>query len=150
MLKRIPPEYNQLNKLSGCDVYSQSNWENQLMLESNFEQSLQATSLIAIAVIAVFIGVQKIIKNWRSTEAETSIISLMHTELERMSEQNTKLSVELGRLHTEVIALNQELQKLTAENQHLRTEVTALTQEVSRFKRLSQEQKGAPNATRKN
>jgi len=119
------------------------------MLESNFEQNLQATSLIAIAVMAVFIGAQKILKNWRSTEAETSIITLMHTELERMSEQNTKLSLELGRLHSEIIALNNELQKLTAENQHLRTEVSALTQEVSKFKRLSETQKGTANATRK-
>jgi regulator of replication initiation timing len=99
--------------------------------------------------MAVFIGAQKILKNWRSTEAETSIISLMHTELERMSEQNTKLSVELGRLHSEIIALNNELQKLTAENQHLRTEVSALTQEVSKFKQISETQKGTANATRK-
>lgn len=110
------------------------------MLESSFEQSLQATSLIAIAVIAVFIGVQKILKNWRSTEAETSIISLMHRELERMSVQNTKLSLELGRLHTELIALNQELQKLTVENQRLQTEVIALTNEVSNLKTLTQKE----------
>jgi predicted nuclease with TOPRIM domain len=118
------------------------------MLESNFEQSLQAVSLIAIAVMAVFIGAQKILKNWRSTEAETSIITLMHTELERMSEQNTKLSVELGRLHSEVIALNSELQKLTVENQHLRTEIAALSQEVVKFKQLSGAHKGTTNATR--
>ena len=117
------------------------------MLESNFEQNLQATSLIAIAVMAVFIGAQKILKNWRSTEAETSIITLMHAELERMSEQNTKLSIELGRLHSEVITLNGELQKLTAENQHLRTEVAALTQEVVKFKQLSSAYKGTRNAT---
>lgn len=120
------------------------------MLDSNFEQNLQATSLVAIAVIAVFVGVQKILKNWRSTEAETSLITLMHTELERMSEQNTKLSIELGRLHTEVIALNTELQKLTVENQHLRNEVCALTQEVSLFKELSNKQKRIVNATSKN
>lgn len=119
------------------------------MLDSNFEQNLQAMSLVALATIAVFIGAQKIIKIWRSTEAETSIISLMHTELERMSAQNTKLSLELGRLHAEVIALNTELQKLTVENQHLRTEVCALTQEVSNFKQLSTTQKGKPNATSK-
>lgn len=120
------------------------------MLDSNFEQNLQATSLVAIAVIAVFVGVQKILKNWRSTEAETSLITLMHTELERMSEQNTKLSIELGRLHTEVIALNQELQKLTVENQNLRAEVCALTQEVSLFKELSNKTKKVVNATSKN
>jgi archaellum component FlaC len=112
------------------------------MLESNFEQTLQAVSLVALAVIGVLLGVQKILKNWRTTEAETSLITLMHTELERMSEQNTKLSVELGRLHIEIIALNKELQKLTVENQHLRNEVCALTQEVSNFKQLSVAQKG--------
>lgn len=117
------------------------------MLEPSFEQNLQATSLVALAVMAVFIGAQKILKNWRSTEAETSIITLMHVELERMSEQNTKLSIELGRLHTEVIALNTELQKLTLENQHLRSEVCALTQEVSNFKQISSVQKGKSNAT---
>jgi predicted nuclease with TOPRIM domain len=119
------------------------------MLESNFEQTLQATSLVAIAVMGVFIGVQKMLKNWRSTEAETSVITLMHTELERLSEQNTKLSIELGRLHTEVIALNNELQKLTVENQHLQNEVSALTQELSNFKQLSVVQKGKVYAASK-
>lgn len=107
------------------------------MLEINFEQNLQALSLVALAVMAVFIGVQKILKNWRTTEAETSVITLMHAELERMSEQNTKLSIELGRLHTEVIALNTELQKLTVENQRLQTEVIALTNEISQLKLLT-------------
>jgi predicted nuclease with TOPRIM domain len=111
------------------------------MLESNFEQTLQAVSLVALAVIGVFIGLQKILKNWRSTEAETSIITLMHTELERMSEQNTKLSIELGRLHTEIIALNSELQKLTMENQCLQREVIALTTEISNLKNLTQKEK---------
>jgi predicted nuclease with TOPRIM domain len=111
------------------------------MLESNFEQTLQAVSLVALAVMGVFIGLQKILKNWRSTEAETSIITLMHTELERMSEQNTKLSVELGRLHTEIIALNSELQKLTVENQCLQREVIALTVEISNLKTLTQKEK---------
>ena len=117
------------------------------MLDSSFEQILQAISLIAVAVMAVFIGSQKILKNWHSTEAETSIITLMHSELERMSEQNTKLSIELGRLHDQIITLNTELQKLTVENQHLRTEVCALTEEVSLFKQLTGVQKGNKNAT---
>lgn len=117
------------------------------MLDSNLEQILQAISLFAIAVIAVFIGSQKILKNWQSANAETSIITLMHTELERMSEQNTKLSVELGRLHSQIITLNTELQKLTVENQHLRTEVCALTEEVSLFKKLTAVQKGTEHAT---
>jgi peptidoglycan hydrolase CwlO-like protein len=66
----------------------------------------------------------------------------MHSELERMSEQNTALSTELGRLHNEVINLSQELQKLTFENQRLQTEVCALTEEISIFKRVSMATKG--------
>lgn len=117
------------------------------MLDSNLEQILQAISLFAVAVIAVFIGSQKILKNWQSAETESSIITLMHSELERMSEQNTKLSVELGRLHDQIITLNTALHKLTVENQHLRTEVSALTEEVSLFKSLTKARKGPENAT---
>ena len=84
----------------------------------------------------------KLLKDWRSTDAETNIINLMHSELERMSEQNTVLSTELGRLHNEVINLSQELQKLTLENQRLQIEVCSLSEEISIFKRLSAVQKG--------
>jgi predicted nuclease with TOPRIM domain len=104
------------------------------MIESLQDEFMQPLGVIALAVIATFIGAQKLLKEWRSTNAETNIITIMHTELERMSEQNTALSIELGRLHNEVIALNQQLQKLTIENQRLQTEVMALTNEVSMFK----------------
>lgn len=104
------------------------------MLDNIVEQVTQSLGVVALAVIAVFVGSQKLLKEWRSTKAETNIITLMHVELERMSKQNTALSVELGRLHDEVIALNQELQKLTIENQRLQTEVIALTDEVSSLK----------------
>lgn len=107
------------------------------MLDINIEQTVQSLGIVALGLIAVFIGAQKIIKDWRSTSAETNVITLMHVELDRMSEQNTNLSIELGRLHTEVIALTQELQKLTVENQRLQTEVIALTNEVSGLKMLT-------------
>jgi len=120
------------------------------MLSNITDQAVQGLGMVALAVIAVLLGAQKILKDWRGTAAETNVITLMHSELERMSTQNTQLSIELGRLHTQVIALNQELQKLTVENQHLRTEVCALTQEVSNFKQLSTVQKCKVNATSKN
>lgn len=107
------------------------------MSEFNPESVIQVLGAIALAVMVAFVGIQKIMKDWNSNSAETSIISLMHIELERMSEQNTALSKELGRLHNEVIALNRELQKLTVENQRLQTEVIALTNEVSTFRYLS-------------
>lgn len=108
------------------------------MPEINSYSIIEVSAMVALAVITVFVGLQKILKDWKTTNAETSIITLMHTELERMSEQNTSLSIELGRLHTEVIALNRELQKLTLENQRLQTEVVALTSEVSSLKVLAQ------------
>lgn len=111
------------------------------MLDST-EQIIQVLGMIAIAVVAAFLGIQQLMKNWKSTQAESNIIQIMHRELERMSDQNTKLSTELGRLHEEVINLNQELQKLTIENQRLQIEVVALTQEVSQFKHLATQQKG--------
>lgn len=103
------------------------------MLESSTDSAVQVLGSVALAVIVVFVGVQKLLKDWRTTSAESSVISLMHTELERMSKQNTALSLELGRLHTEVINLNHQLQQLTIENQSLQAEVVALTKEVARF-----------------
>jgi len=112
------------------------------MLGINSEEIIQVLTMVSLAVIAIFVGIKKLLKDWRSTDAETSIITLMHSELERLSQQNTSLSTELGRLHNEVINLTQELQKLTFENQRLQTEVCALTEEISIFKRMSNTTKG--------
>lgn len=103
------------------------------MSEINPESVIQVLGMLALATIAVFVGVQKLLKDWHTSSAENSVITLMHTELERMAEQNKSLSVELGRLHTEVINLNQQLQSLTIENQRLQVEVVALTREVARL-----------------
>ena len=116
------------------------------MLDST-EQIIQVLGLIAIAVVAAFVGIQQLMKNWKSTQAESGVIQIMHQELERMGDQNTKLSIELGRLHDQIIQLNGELQKLTVENQRLQVEVVALTNEVSLFKKLAQEGKGRRYAT---
>jgi predicted nuclease with TOPRIM domain len=115
------------------------------MLETNPESVIQILGTMALAVIAVFIGVQKLRKDWQTSSAESSIITLMHTELERMAQQNTSLSVELGRLHNEVIALNNQLQKLTVENQCLQAEVVALTREVTRLQSVLH--KGEPDGS---
>lgn len=107
------------------------------MLDINLDELTKSFGIVGLAVIAVFVGAQKLLKDWRSTGAETNIITLMHTELERMSEQNTALSTELGRLHLEVIALSQELQKLTVENQRLQAEVIALTNEIGQLNAIT-------------
>ena len=118
------------------------------MVEIENHSLIQTMSLIALAVIAFSVGLQKLLKEWKSTDAETDVITLMHTELERLSQQNTALSTELGRLHTEVINLSQELQKLTFENQRLQIEVCTLTEEISLFKSISSIQRKGTNATR--
>jgi len=102
-------------------------------METESDSLIQVVGMVALATLTTFIGIKKILKGWQSDSAETSIIKLMHTELERLSKQNTELSIELGRLHTEVIALNKQLQQLTVENQLLQNEVITLTREVSRL-----------------
>lgn len=110
------------------------------MSEISSYSLVEVIGTASLAVIAVFVGIQRLLKDWKSNGAETSVITLMHTELERMSQQNTNLSVELGRLHTQVIALNQQLQQLTVENQRLHTEVIALTNEVSSLKIITRKE----------
>jgi len=94
-----------------------------------------AGELIAGIVAFVFLS-KKLLTGWKANTAESSIITLMHNELERISQQNISLSTEVGRLQTEVIKLNQELQKLTLENQRLQQEVIALTREVTRLQTM--------------
>lgn len=81
---------------------------------------------------SMFFG-QKLLTLFKTDKAESNILSLMHTELERMSKQNTALSEELGKLQVEVISLNSNLRLLTAENERLNSEVSILTAEVTRL-----------------
>lgn len=98
---------------------------------------LQTISMLSVAIIALVVGVQKLLRDWRSTQAETNIIGVMHEEIERMSNQNTRLSLELGKLQEEVIELNNQLAKLNMENNKLRIEISALTSELNSFRKLS-------------
>lgn len=106
------------------------------MINLDTESWPELVGVASLAVITIFIGIQKLLKEWKTTNAETSIITLMHHELERLSEQNSALSHELGRLNAEIIKLNQELHNLTAENQRLHTEVVCLTTEVNRLQTI--------------
>jgi predicted nuclease with TOPRIM domain len=89
---------------------------------------------IAAGLFAVVFLFKKLLTGIKADSAENSVIGLMHSELERMSEQNTTLSVELGKLQQDLIELNQELRKLSSENQRLHSEVVALTAEVTRLR----------------
>lgn len=91
---------------------------------------------VAASFLVVILAGQKVLKGWQANSTESSVMGILHTELERMSEQNTKLATELGKLQIEVVTLNQELRKLTVENQQLHAEVTVLTQEVTRLQTI--------------
>lgn len=98
------------------------------------QTSIAEYAAIAVsAIIMLAFLMQKFLNSWKKDVAESNVLVLMHTELERMSTQNTKLSTELGALQAEVIKLNKELRTLTSENQRLHTEVATLTGEVTRL-----------------
>lgn len=97
----------------------------------------QAALGVVGGIFAIAMLLQKFLNTFKADKAESSVITLMHAELERMSEQNTKLSIELGKLQNEVIELNKELRALTVENQRLHSEVQRLTDEITKFKELA-------------
>lgn len=88
---------------------------------------------VGAGAFALLFLLQKFFNSWKSDTTENSVITMMHTEIERMSEQNSRLSLELGKLQQELIELNKELRALTAENQRLHGEVMLLTGEVARL-----------------
>ena len=90
--------------------------------------------IVSIGVIAL--GIQSIMKIWKSGSTESSLLTLMHVELERMSGQNSTLSGEIGKLQVELIKLSSQLTKLTIENQKLQEEVATLNQETTRLHRI--------------
>lgn len=107
------------------------------MVEIENHSLIQTISLIALAVVAFSVGIQKLLKDWKSTSAESNIITLMHDELARMSTQNSVLSAELNKLQQELITLNSQLRQLCIENDKLQVEVVALTNEVNSFKQTA-------------
>ena len=90
----------------------------------------------AAAIGGIALGIQKLTKSWKTTSAETSVVDLLHTELDRLSKQNSMLTNELNKLQTEIVKLNSELINLSSENQKLHAEVGNLTIEVTTLKTL--------------
>jgi peptidoglycan hydrolase CwlO-like protein len=87
---------------------------------------VESAGLLAVSLIGVVFTLQKILKNFKSESAESNIITLMHKELGRLSDQNTKLSEELSAFQLQVVDLNKQIQRLTLENQRLHNEVARL------------------------
>ena len=97
---------------------------------------------ITIGLGAIMYGIQSLLKNWKISKVENSLLKMMHEELERMSLQNTTLSNEIGKLQTELVNLSTQLSGLTKENQKLQVEVSSLNNEISRLHSLMTEKTG--------
>jgi predicted nuclease with TOPRIM domain len=102
----------------------------------DFSTLFQGLGVLGVALVGATVGLQKLLKGWKESTVESSVISIMHTELERMSQQNTILASELNKLQLEIVRLNAELRKLTIENQQLHAEIARLTAEVSRLQTM--------------
>ena len=106
-------------------------------METQGQDLVQTISLVALAIIGLVVGLQKLLKDWRSTQAETNIIAIMHEEIERMGTQNTRLSTELGKLQEQILELNNQITKLSIENNRLQEEVAGLTLELNSIRKLT-------------
>jgi len=104
-------------------------------VETNSVVQLLGGGFASILVVGFLL--QKFFTGFKKDNTENSVLTIMHQELERMSEQNTKLSIELGKLQEEVIELNQQIRNLTTENQRLNSEICSLTKEIVKLKELS-------------
>jgi|APGre2960657373_1045057.scaffolds.fasta_scaffold00711_12 peptidoglycan hydrolase CwlO-like protein len=97
---------------------------------------------ITVGLGAIMYGIQSLLKNWKIHKTESSLLKMMHEELERMSSQNTTLSYEIGKLQGELVTLSTQLSGLTKENQKLQVEVASLNNEISRLHSLMVEKTG--------
>lgn len=97
---------------------------------------------IVVGLTAIAVGIQTLLKNWKTTNAESALLKMMHDELERMSTQNSTLSQEIGKLQLELIKLSAQLTTLTIENQKLQSEVANLNAEIAQLHGIMKTDKG--------
>jgi septal ring factor EnvC (AmiA/AmiB activator) len=95
---------------------------------------IEALTTGALALVLLVIGLQKIVRDWKTTKAESDIISMLHEEIERMEQQNKKLSDELHGLQQKLISLSQDVTRLTIENNDLREKIADMMKELNVFK----------------
>ena len=109
------------------------------MINADGNMIAQTAGVIAAGLIAMLFGAQKLLKGWKETATESSVMSMMHEELTRLSNQNKILAEELNKFQIEVMNLNKQLQNLTLENQRLHNEVVSLTKEIARLQGVIEE-----------
>ncbi len=106
---------------------------------------MQYVSAIAVGAAGTAIGFQQIMKRWKSTNAETTVLTLMREELVRMSTQNTMLSEYVHKLQLEANRISMELGKLQIENQKLHSEIVSLTRELIKLRTMLPKEKDGTN-----
>lgn len=87
----------------------------------------QYSSAAVAGVVGIAFGFQKMLKGFKETSVESSVITMMHSELERLAKQNTTLSTEIHTLQQQIIDLNGQIGVLTIENHRLQTELSKLS-----------------------
>lgn len=100
----------------------------------NWDYFGKITGSIVIALTIIALGIQQIVKKWKTNEAEVSVLDLLHSELERLGEQNKLLSEYVNKLQLEANQINLQLGKLQLENQKLHAEVMCLTMEIIKLR----------------
>ena len=100
----------------------------------DIESITKLSAAAVVGIVSVALGFQQIVKKWGSTAAETSVLTLLHTELERLSVQNSLLAGYVNTLQLDANKLTMELGKLQLENQYLHSEITTLTSEIVKLR----------------
>lgn len=105
-------------------------------------------AVLTAALVGIAVGLQRVVKSWKSTDAETTLVTLLHKELERLSKQNTSLSeqfaenqqklVEISNAFTDSLKDKRELEvKITELQEQLKETNVRLEQSSDENKRLS-------------
>ncbi|NDB57219.1 hypothetical protein EB001_02030 [bacterium] len=63
------------------------------------------TALI-LATISLAVGLQLLIKNWKSNSAESNLLKIMQTQLTDLTLENQKLQLEISNLNKEIARLH--------------------------------------------
>lgn len=95
----------------------------------------EMVAAVGVGIVSLAFGAQQLLKRWKTTSAENTVLTLLHSELERMATQNKLLSSYVNALQLEAAKINSELGKLQVENQKLHTEVICLTNELIAVRR---------------
>lgn len=89
-----------------------------------------------LSLMALAYGIQKFFKGWREEDATGKVVTLLRTEIDRLSKQNAEIAKELNRFQTEIIGLNKSLIEMSRENARLHAEVKSLTEQITSLQSL--------------